>query len=563
VPETLQKFEANAFGAESQEYRNGKVAIAPLVYLLSEFTPVALFREGIMREALKYKHLHLTSDEFTAVGEANDTDGGYVSANLVLTSKDKLKGVFMRYPKAPPLSFELPDFLAPVVATERPGPDRQSSDAKARGWQLLMQGVANLVMGEFPSQNGWKPVSTQPCPLILDQDSEQTKSARIVFGTDRKAKDGIDKINGPVPDADSLFANEPGNQLHLGCAYVVLPPKDVKKTRDLADSKITQFRLLHSTDKADIGDQLYLTDEIAESARPTARSFARLLRQRAKRARANSDQDVSSALVFIHGYNVAFKDALFTIAQLKADTNYPGRVYMYCWPSAASTFGYLADMDQAEQAEPFLQSFLRLLMRDADIDAIDILVHSMGSQPALRALSALRSVFETERQGETRQQSIRIGQIMFAAPDVAMSVFDQKIRRISPYADRVTVYASMTDAALLASRVLRSGANRMGQLGDDGKPLLVEVENVHVIDATGPEHWWRLDWIMQGYGHDYFRQSPGVLKDIQGILRSIDKDDTKTPKERSPTEFEEVPFTDSTWHYWKLKENENQNAKAN
>jgi esterase/lipase superfamily enzyme len=221
-------------------------------------------------------------------------------------------------------------------------------------------------------------------------------------------------------------------------------------------------------------------------------------------------------------------------------------------------FGYIGDMDKAEQAEPFLQSFMKLLMRDADIDAVDILVHSMGSQPALRALSALRSVFETERQGMARQQAIRIGQIMFAAPDVAMPVFDQKIRRIAPYADRVTVYASMTDAALLASKVLRSGAGRVGQLDPDTKePLLVEVENVHVIDATGKENWWRLDRIMSGYGHDYFLQSPGVLADIQKILRSIGTDDKKTPKQRSPEWFEEERFREnSKWPFWRLKENQ-------
>ena len=121
-------------------------------------------------------------------------------------------------------------------------------------------------------------------------------------------------------------------------------------------------------------------------------------------------------MVFIHGYNVSFKDALFTVAQIKSATNYRGRIYMYSWPSAASTLRYIADMDNAEEAEPFLQSFLKLLMRDADIDDIDILVHSMGSQSALRALSALRSVFETERQGAARPTKIRIGQIMFAAP---------------------------------------------------------------------------------------------------------------------------------------------------
>jgi esterase/lipase superfamily enzyme len=561
VPETPQAFKDDASGGELQEYRSGKVAIGPVVHLLSDFTPIALFRESVMQVALTYKHLHLTSDEFAAVGEADDPDGGFISANMVLTSKDKLKGVFIRYPKVPPESFELPDFLVPVIATEPSQPDRERTDTKARGWQLLMQGVANLVMSEFPRRNGWQPISTQPCPLH-DQSSERTKGVRVVFGTDRKAKGSLDELNGHVADAASLFANEPSNQLHLGCAYVIPPIKDATGARVLGDSKITQFRLLHSTSAGDIGDQLYLTDEIAESARTTTRALGKPVRQRAYRPRTNSGQSVSSALVFIHGYNVAFQDALFTIAQLKADTDYPGRVYMYSWPSAASTLGYIADMDQAEQAEPFLQSFMRLLMRDADIDAIDVIVHSMGSQSTLRALSALRSVFETQRIGETRQQTIRIGQIMFAAPDVAMPVFDQKIRRIAPYADRVTVYASTTDAALLASKVLRSGASRMGQLGDNGQPLLVEIKNVHVIDATGPERWWRLDRIMQGYGHDYFRQNAGVLNDIQRILSSIGKDDALTPKERSPTEFDEVLFENSRWPFWRLKETETQSART-
>ena len=536
-----------------QEYRDNdnKVSVGPEIHLLSDFTPIALFRDRIMKVPLNYKHLHLTSDEFAAKGDAEGDDGGFVSTNLVLTSKDRLKGVFMRYAKTPPASFEVPDFLVPVVATE-PTSSR-GSDPKIRGWQLLMQGVANLVVSEFPfDDNGWQRVSTRPCPL--DEAGGQQKSIRILFGTDRKAKDAARQTGGPVADPNSLFANEPGNQLHLGCAYVSVPPIEVKKSGDLGQSKITEYQWLHSTNKADLGDQLYLSDEIAETAQTGTRFARRLDRRRLTRVSVSGDT-ISSALVFIHGYNVAFKDALFTVAQIVSATGYPGRVYMYSWPSAASTFGYIADLDKAEQAEPFLQSFMRLLMRDADIDAIDILAHSMGSQSALRALSALRSVFETERQGAGRPQAIRIGQIMFAAPDVAMPVFDQKIRRIAPYADRVTVYASLTDAALLASKILRSGAARMGQLNEDRQPLLVEVKNVHVIDATGQERWWRLDRIMKGYGHDYFLQSDGVLKDIKQILGSIGKDDTKTPKERSELRFEELPFKENKeWVFWRLKE---------
>ena len=559
VSETPQKFNGGATGGDWQEYRDNvsNVSVGPVIHLLSDFTPIALFRQNIMQVALNYRRLHLTSEEFAAVGDAEDKEGGYVSSNLVLTSKDKLKGVLMRYPKAPPKSFvEVPDFLAPVVATEPPPPGGPKPDPTTRGWQLLMQGVANLVVSEFPRQNGWSVVDAKLCPETLDKAGPN--SIRVLFGTDRKGNVAFEQKGGRVDDPDSLFANEPANKLHLGCAYVVPPKNDVKNAGDLASSEITWYQWLYSTPKADLGDQLYLAHELAGRSvqtrmRPRERAARRLTRGN------DSSENASSALVFIHGYNVSFKDALFTVAQIKFATNYRGRIYMYSWPSAASTLRYIADMDNAEEAEPFLQSFLKLLMRDADIDDIDILVHSMGSQSALRALSALRSVFETERQGAVRPTKIRIGQIMFAAPDVARPVFDQKIRRIAPYADRVTVYASLTDAALLASKFLRSGASRMGELNDDGEPLLVEVKNVHVIDATGPERWWRLDRIWGGYGHDYFLQSEGVRDDIKRILASIGEDDTKTPSERSPEWFDEVPFKENKeWHFWRLHDRRSQ-----
>jgi esterase/lipase superfamily enzyme len=194
---------------------------------------------------------------------------------------------------------------------------------------------------------------------------------------------------------------------------------------------------------------------------------------------------------------------------------------------------------------------MKLLLRDADIDYVDIIVHSMGSQSVLRALSSLQSVFETERQGAAGPTKIRIGQIMFAAPDVARPVFDQKVRRIAPHANRVTVYASSTDAALLGSQLLRSGAPRMGEL-QDGEPLTVEVKNVHVIDATGPDRWWR---ILTGYGHGYFAQDPNVRLDIKRILQSSGNKEYVDPGERSPDLFTRETFKDNkAWPFWRLRD---------
>mgnify|MGYP003694543639 CR=1 FL=1 len=71
---------------------------------------------------------------------------------------------------------------------------------------------------------------------------------------------------------------------------------------------------------------------------------------------------------------------------------------------------------------------------------------------------------------------------------------------------------------------------------------------------------WRLDRIMSGYGHDYFLQSPGVLADIQKILKSIGKEDKTTPSSGSPDLFDEAPYSENTGNgsgrFWRLKESE-------
>ena len=83
VSETPQKFDGGATGGDWEEYRDNvsNVSVGPVIHLLSDFTPIALFRQNIMQVALNYRRLHLTSEEFAAVGDAEDKEGGYVSSN--------------------------------------------------------------------------------------------------------------------------------------------------------------------------------------------------------------------------------------------------------------------------------------------------------------------------------------------------------------------------------------------------------------------------------------------------------------------------------------------------
>ncbi len=54
------------------------------------------------------------------------------------------------------------------------------------------------------------------------------------------------------------------------------------------------------------------------------------------------------ALVFIHGYNVSFGDAVLRTAQLAWDLSFKGAPIVYSWPSDGHTLAYVADKEANE-----------------------------------------------------------------------------------------------------------------------------------------------------------------------------------------------------------------------
>jgi esterase/lipase superfamily enzyme len=130
----------------------------------------------------------------------------------------------------------------------------------------------------------------------------------------------------------------------------------------------------------------------------------------------------------------------------------------------------------------------------------------MGGQVFLRAFSRFRSSFDQVKQ-------VRFGTVIFAAPDVSQSVFNEKINDITPYSRKkrgVSVYASSLDRVLLLSSYLRGGKPRAGDLSRDIK---FESKNVNVIDATRPA-WWCDPTQYSFLGHTYFSNNEAVLQDI-------------------------------------------------
>jgi esterase/lipase superfamily enzyme len=228
-------------------------------------------------------------------------------------------------------------------------------------------------------------------------------------------------------------------------------------------------------------------------ATSTAQEFADLARKRL------AECEVDQALLFVHGYNVPFADAALRAAQIAYDLNFTGVPLLYSWPSKGTVGGYVADENSVSRAVPYFQEFLRLLLTETGVSEVHVLAHSMGNRLLTEALADFDTTSLPEESG-------RLGQVVFAAPDVDVEVFRRRLPRIAPQAGGCTLYASSADRALAASRTL-AAAPRAGQAGAG----IVVAPGLDTVDATA------LDTGLMG--HSYVGDHESVLADVYGLLR--------------------------------------------
>ncbi|MGI9425189.1 MAG: alpha/beta hydrolase [Hyphomicrobiaceae bacterium] len=378
-------------------------------------------------------------------------------------------------------------------------------------WRLLVRSAVNIASSQFDTKNGWKNIEVTNCFAARPKnDGDKFEQVRIVFATNR-ARDLIldeKKPNGTRFNVKRLFKNQTDDKdkLHYGCAYITVPTDwNAQKRRETHVYEDWGWReVVRETDLNSyysIRRYGYLGNS-EDNARGERVRFIDRERWLAEREHM--------ALIYVHGYNTAFHESLLRIAQIAAASQYPGRIYLFSWPSARTVSSYVADMDASEKSDPYLAEFVQSILLDSKITQLDVLAHSMGGQMFLRAFSRFRSSFD-------QVKKVRFGKVIFAAPDVSQSVFNEKINDIRPYtrgADGVSVYASSLDRVLLFSSFLRGGRPRAGDLSRESD---LDKNVVNIIDATRPA-WWCDPTQYSVLGHTYFSNSDNVLKDIIGRL---------------------------------------------
>ena len=204
------------------------------------------------------------------------------------------------------------------------------------------------------------------------------------------------------------------------------------------------------------------------------------------------------AMLFVHGYNATFDQAVRLAARLAYEVDYPGVPLLFSWPSAGTFFGYGDDEERVVASRERLLALLRLLLATGEGLSLDLVACGMGGSLLAGALAAL----ELE---ESPATAGRLGQVVFVAPDVEEGLFRRLALRFRRKAERVTLYASSLDWSLLTSRFFST----RGRAGDTGKGLVV-VEGIDTIDAS------RSDTDIAGHAGN--GRGGGILADLALLL---------------------------------------------
>lgn len=184
------------------------------------------------------------------------------------------------------------------------------------------------------------------------------------------------------------------------------------------------------------------------------------------------------ALVFTHGFNTLFDDAVIRFAQIVEDTQFSGMPVLFSWPSRGSITDYGYDKDSANFSRDGMESVLQTLAREPNLAGVDIFAHSMGNWLTLETLRQLAIANDTKTLNLLRS-------IVLASPDVDMDVFRTQIARLGQLKGKIMLYASRDDHALQASRHLFGNKIRAGENTDLAQFKALGIEAHDLSDFKG------------------------------------------------------------------------------
>lgn len=244
-------------------------------------------------------------------------------------------------------------------------------------------------------------------------------------------------------------------------------------------------------------------DETDDAPDRDAHFFAPTIRRSDLAGIVAASQSAKQVLVFVHGFNVKFEEAVYRAAQIKYDLRFKGPVVLFTWP-AGSDDGILSSLNvsgtyemnfqNARKSRNQFREFITALSGGGS--TVHLIVHSMGHQVVIPALTEGGS-------------PPRLGEVIFNAPDFALEDFKKAAPILRPAVKRITLYCSPGDNALVASEKVNGGK----RIGRCAKIPDVDVVNVNEVDSPVLG--------IGGLGHGYY-SGRAILTDVYQVLLGVD-----------------------------------------
>ncbi|MGO7355784.1 alpha/beta hydrolase [Rhizobium ruizarguesonis] len=202
-------------------------------------------------------------------------------------------------------------------------------------------------------------------------------------------------------------------------------------------------------------------------------------------------------IIFVHGFNNTYADAVFRFAQIVHDSGTDAAPILFTWPSRGRVFDYLYDKESANYSRRALEDLILQAVKSPDVSDVTILAHSMGGW---LAAEALRGVAMREKSIPTKVKNV-----VLASPDIDIDVFRRQFTEMGPKRPHFVILTSTRDKALEMSSWLSGGVSRVG--GSDLRPYapLLDELGVSVIDTSAIA-------TNDPLGHNAFADSPEIVR---------------------------------------------------
>jgi len=246
---------------------------------------------------------------------------------------------------------------------------------------------------------------------------------------------------------------------------------------------------------------------------PSGRSFATLENDLIAASAMNRSLDAmvppsGDVLLFVHGFNTAYEEGVYRLAQLANDTDVKSLPILFSWPSRGDLTDYLTDRESTLASRHHLRHLLESLARHPRVKRIDLMAHSMGTMLAMETLVHLKLAGNAELNN-------RLNTVVLAAPDIDVDVFRAQFGIIGRRPRPTIVMVSRDDRALALSRRLAGNVVRVGAASVRSQKTIefAETMGLTVIDLTDVKSEDRSN-------HTKFAAAPAIVRQLAGQMHT-------------------------------------------